>query len=110
MNWRPFTIPATLPVTRIFFHYPTRTLPEVKKPYSSQPGVKGRMAPPKRMNFRKNSKRLLTPLPPPHFWKIILRILRQKCVCSLWRDCYYVLYDPISHEMHVVQQFNMVIG
>ena len=38
--------------------------------------------------------------------------LRQKCVCSLWRDCYNinVLYDPISHEMHVVQQFNMVIG
>ena len=38
--------------------------------------------------------------------------LWQKCVCSLWRDCYNikVLYDPISHEMHVVQQFNMVIG
>ena len=29
------TLPATLPVTRIFSHYPTRTLPEVKKPYSS---------------------------------------------------------------------------
>ena len=28
--------------------------------------------------------------------------------CSLWRDC-CVLYDPISHEMHVVQQFNMVL-
>ena len=61
---------------------------------------KGQMASPKRMNFR----------------KIILRISRQKCVilwqkciCSLWRDC-YVLYDPISHEIHVVQQFNMVIG
>ena len=47
--------------------------------------------------------------PPPHFRKIILRISRQKCVCSLWRDC-CVLYDPISHEIHVVQQFNMVIG
>ena len=34
--------------------------------------------------------------------------LRQKCVCSVWRDC-CVLYDPISHEMHVVQQFNMVL-
>ena len=33
----PFTLPATLPVTRIFSHYPTRTLPEVKKPYPSQP-------------------------------------------------------------------------
>ena len=37
---------------------------------------KGRMAPPKRMNFRKNSKR---PLTPPHFRKIILRISRQNC-------------------------------
>ena len=27
----PFTLPATLPITRIFFYYPTRTLPEVKK-------------------------------------------------------------------------------
>ena len=34
----PFTLPATLPVTRIFSHCPTRTLPEVKKPYPSQPG------------------------------------------------------------------------
>ena len=54
--------------------------------------------------------------PPHHFRKIMLRISRQKCVisrqkcvCSLWRDC-YILYDHISHEMHVVQQFNMVIG
>ena len=47
--------------------------------------------------------------PPPHFRKVILRISRQKCVCSLWRDC-WVLNDPISNEMHVVQQFNMVIG
>ena len=75
---------------------------------------KGQMASPKRMIFRKSSKRPLTP--PPHFRKIILRISRQKCVisrqkcvCSFWRDC-YILYDPISHEMHVVQQFNMVIG
>ena len=67
------------------------------------------------MNFRKSSKRPLTP-PPHHFRKIILRISRQKCVisrqkcvCSLWRDC-YILYDHISHEMHVVQQFNMEIG
>ena len=27
----------------------------------------------------------------------------------IWRDI-YVLYDPISHEMHVVQMFNMLIG
>ena len=32
-----------------------------------------------------------------------------KSVWSLWRDV-YALYDPISHDMHVVQQFNMVIG
>ena len=30
-----FTLPATLPVTRNFSHYPTWTLPEVKGPYSS---------------------------------------------------------------------------
>ena len=66
---------------------------------------KGRIPIPTRMNFWKSSKQSLTPL---HFWKIILWILRQKCVCSLWRDC-FILYDPTSHEMHVVQQFNMVI-
>ena len=27
----------------------------------------------------------------------------------IWRDI-CVLYDPISHEMHVVQMFNMAIG
>ena len=54
--------------------------------------------------------------PPPYFQKVIFRILRQNSaklrqnfVYSLWRDC-CVLYDPISHEMHVVQQFNVVIG
>ena len=25
MNWRPFKLPATLPVTWIFSHYPTRS-------------------------------------------------------------------------------------
>ena len=34
-----FTLPATLPVTRNFSHYPTRTLLEVKKPYSSVSAV-----------------------------------------------------------------------
>ena len=38
--------------------------------------------------------------PPSHFRKII---------CSLWRDC-YIIYDPIPHEMHVLQQFYMVIS
>ena len=50
--------------------------------------------------------------PPPSFSENYVALfatkLRQKCVCSLWRDC-CVLYDPISHEMHVVQQFNMVL-
>ena len=71
---------------------------------------KGRMASPKLMNFRKSSKRPLTP--PPSFSEnhvaLFATKLRQKCVCSVWRDC-CVLYDPISHEMHVVQQFNMVL-
>ena len=54
--------------------------------------------------------------PPPHFRKIMLRILRQNCDkiatkvrMFIMADC-CVLYDPISHEMHVVQQFNVVIG
>ena len=68
------------------------------------------MALPKRMNFWKSSKRPLTP--PPSFSEnhvaLFATKLRQKCVCSVWRDC-CVLYDPISHEMHVVQQFNMVL-
>ena len=50
--------------------------------------------------------------PPPSFLEnhvgLFATKLRQKCVCSVWRDC-CVLYDPISHEMHVVQQFNMVL-
>ena len=48
------------------------------------------LVPPKRIKFWKNSKQQM------------LQILRQNCICSLWRDC-CVLYDPISHEMHVVQ-------
>ena len=54
--------------------------------------------------------------PPPSFSENYIADfptkIRQKCVCSLWRECYNinVLYDPISHEMHVVQQFNMVFG
>ena len=72
---------------------------------------KGQTASPKRMKLRKSSKWPLTP-PPSSLENHIADFatkLRQKCVCSLWRDC-CVLYDPIYHEMHVVQQFNMVIG
>ena len=65
------------------------------------------MGTPKRMKLRKSSKR------PPSFSKNhvadFATKLRQKCVCSLWRTVvYYMIY--ISHEMHVVQQFNVVIG
>ena len=38
---------------------------------------KGRMVSPKLMNFRKSSKRPLTP--PPHFRKIMLRFSQQNC-------------------------------
>ena len=76
---------------------------------------KGRMGTPKRMKLRKSSKRPFPP-PPPHFRKIMLRISRQNCNKSaikvhmfIMADC-CVLYDPISHEMHVVQQLNVVIG
>ena len=76
--------------------------------------VKGQTASPKRMNFRKSSKQPLTP--PPSFsenhivdFATKVRDFAKKVLCSLCRDC-HILYDPISHEMHVVQQFNMVIG
>ena len=72
---------------------------------------KGRVALQKRMKLWKSSKRPLAP-PPSSLVNHIADFetkLRQKCVCSLWQDC-CVLYDLISHEMHVVQQFNMVLG
>ena len=71
--------------------------------------LKGTGGPTKTDEFSEKFQTAFDHPSPPHFRKIILRILRQKCVCSLWRDC-CVLYDHISHEMHVVQQFNMVIG
>ena len=46
--------------------------------------------------------------PPPSFCRFFEKV-QQKCACSLRRYC-YVLYDPISHEMHVVQQLKMVKG
>ena len=39
-HWQsPITLPTTRPITRIFFHNPTRTLTEVKKPYPSRPAL-----------------------------------------------------------------------
>ena len=71
---------------------------------------KGRVRLTDPMNFRKSSKRLLTP--PLIFGKLHCAF-RDKIVTKvrmlIWRHC-CVLYDPISHEMHVVQMFNMVIG
>ena len=70
---------------------------------------KGRMASPKLMNFRKSSKR---PLTPPLIFGKSYCAFRDKIVTKvrmfIWRNC-CVLYDPISHEMHVVHQFNMVL-
>ena len=70
---------------------------------------KGRAALQKRMKLRKSSKR------PPIFGKSYCGFrdkIATKVRMFIMGDCYNinVLYDPISHEMHVVQQFNMVIG
>ena len=68
------------------------------------------MGTPKRMNFRKSSKRPLTP--PLIFGKSYCGFrdkIATKVRMFIMADC-CVLYDPISHEMHVVQQFNVVIG
>ena len=72
---------------------------------------KGCQKPPKRMNFWKSSKRSLIPSPlfMASYIADFATKLWQKCVCSLLRDC-CVLYDPISHDMRVVQQLNIVIG
>ena len=43
--------------------------------------LKGRVTLPNLMNFRKNSKRPLTP--PPHFWKIILQIFIMNMVAFM---------------------------
>ena len=68
----------------------------------------GKLSPSKTDEFSEKFQTVFDP-PPLIFRKIILRILGQKCICSLWWDC-CVSYDPISDEMHVVQQFNMLIG
>ena len=72
---------------------------------------KGSSTFPNRMNFRKSSERPLTP-PPIIFGKLYCAFCDKivtKVRMFIWRHC-CVLYDPISHEMHVVQMFNMVIG
>ena len=60
--------------------------------------IKGRMTSPKLMNFRKSSKRPLTP--PPHFRKIMLRFSRQNCDKSAYVQyggtvVYYVILFPM---------------
>ena len=71
---------------------------------------KGRVTLPNRMNFRKSSKRPLTP--PLIFGKLYCAFC-DKIVTEvrmfIWRN-FCVFYDPISHAMHVAQIFNMVIG
>ena len=69
------------------------------------------MGTPKRMKLWKSSKRPLTP-PPLIFGKLCCGFrdkIATKVRMFIMADC-CVLYDPISHEMHVVQQFNVVIG
>ena len=81
-----------------------------KPSYVNRPVSKGQIGTPKRMNFRKSSKRHLTP--PLIFGKSYCGFrdkIATKVRMLIMAEC-CVLYDPISHEMHVVQQFNMVIG
>ena len=59
------------------------------------------------------SEKFQTAFDPPLIFGKLYCGFRDKIVTKvrmfIWRDC-CVLYDPISHEVHVVQQFNMVIG
>ena len=73
--------------------------------------TKGHRPLPNRMNFRKSSKLPLTP-PPLIFGKLYCGFrnkIATKVRMFIWRN-FCVFYDPISHEMHVAQMFNMVIG
>ena len=51
--------------------------------------------------------------PPPLIFGKLHCAFRDKIVTKvrmfIWRNI-CVFYDPISHEMHVAQMFNMVIG
>ena len=47
--------------------------------------------------------------PPPSFWESYIAHFATKVRMFIWRN-FCVFYDPISHEMHVAQMFNMVIG
>ena len=68
----------------------------------------GRMASPKLMNFRKSSKRPLTP--PRHFRKIMLRFSRQNCDKSAYVQygvtvVYYMILFPMRlHTSHISAQ------
>ena len=59
------------------------------------------------------SEKFQTAFDPPLIFGKLYCGFRDKIVTKvrmfIWRDI-CVLYDPISHEMHVVQMFNMVIG
>ena len=50
----------------------------------------------------------LWPPPPLIFGKLYCGFCNKSAYMFIWRDI-CVLYVPISHEMHVVQQFNMVL-
>ena len=58
------------------------------------------------MNFQRSSKRPLTPL---LFSASYIADFATKVRMFIWRN-FCVFYDPISHEMHVAQMFNMVVG
>ena len=70
------------------------------------------------MNFRKYSKRPLIPPPPlpPSFlenhiadFATKVRDFATKVHMFIMAGLLYILYDPISHEMHEVQMFNMLM-
>ena len=76
----------------------------------------GKPTPSKTDEFSEKFQTAFDPPPAPHFRKVTLRFSRQNCDKSatkvrmfIWRNI-CVFYDPISHEMHVEQMFNMVIG
>ena len=59
------------------------------------------------------SEKFQTAFDPPLIFGKLYCGFRDKIVTKvrmfIWRN-FCVFYDPISHEMHVAQMFNMVIG
>ena len=97
--WNDFAVQFRNALTSCYKKRPQQLqIWEFLRNLTSSTCYKGQTASPKRMKLRKSSKRPLTP-PPSSLENHIADFatkLRQKCICSLWRDCcVYMILFPI---------------